>query len=63
MVVDYWQLKKFVVPDPSVTYHRLQQGDAYVVIGSDGLWDVIGANTAAAMVALPASACPICACI
>lgn len=43
-------LKKFVVPDPSVTYHSLRQGDAYVVIGSDGLWDVIGANTAAAMV-------------
>ena len=44
------QLKKFVVPDPSVTYQRLQPGDEYVIIGSDGLWDVVYPNTAASMV-------------
>ena len=51
------QLKKFVVPDPSVTYQRLQPGDEYVIIGSDGLWDVVYPNTAASMVGFFPSAC------
>lgn len=44
------QLKRFVIPDPSVTYRKLQQGDEYIVIASDGLWDFMGPHTAATTV-------------
>jgi serine/threonine protein phosphatase PrpC len=56
-------LKKFVVPDPSVTYQRLQPGDEYVIIGSDGLWDVVYPITAASMVGFSPSACLMRACM
>jgi serine/threonine protein phosphatase PrpC len=62
-VVKCGQLKKFVVPDPSVTYQRLQPGDEYVIIGSDGLWDVVYPNTAASMVGFLSSACLMRACM
>jgi serine/threonine protein phosphatase PrpC len=44
------QLKKYIIPDPSVTCHKLTPDCEYVMIGSDGLWDVIGPNSAAIVV-------------
>ena len=34
-------LKKFVIPDPEITRFELQEEDEFVIIASDGLWDVI----------------------
>lgn len=44
------QLKKFVIPDPTVTYRKLTANDQYLIIASDGLWDFMGPNTAAVLV-------------
>lgn len=39
-VGDY-NLKKFVIPDPEITRFELEPEDEFVILASDGLWDVI----------------------
>lgn len=36
-----WALRPHVVPAPEVAYASFAPDDAYVVVGSDGLWDVL----------------------
>ncbi|CAI5729656.1 unnamed protein product [Hyaloperonospora brassicae] len=35
------ELGRLVIADPEVTVHALHQEDEYIVLGSDGLWDVL----------------------
>ncbi|CAH0515937.1 unnamed protein product [Peronospora belbahrii] len=35
------ELSELVIADPEVTVHALRQEDEYIVIASDGLWDVL----------------------
>jgi len=34
-------LKKYVIPDPDLTTRELKPGDKFVVIATDGVWDVL----------------------
>lgn len=40
----------FVIPLPDVTYHPLQADSAYVLLASDGLWDVMSSEEVHAFV-------------
>ena len=44
------KFKQFIVPDPTVTCTSIDKDCEYLVIGSDGLWDVTGPNAAAMLV-------------
>ncbi|KDO25413.1 hypothetical protein SPRG_09356 [Saprolegnia parasitica CBS 223.65] len=33
-------LKRYIVAEPEVTVHQLQEHDAFIVLATDGLWDV-----------------------
>jgi len=39
-------MKKYVVPDPDTVEHAVGRDDEFVLLGSDGLWDVIGSGEA-----------------
>lgn len=43
-------LKPLVPPTPEVTRHRIERGDARLVLATDGLWDVMDNAQAAAIV-------------
>ena len=34
-------LKKFAIPDPETTIRQIKKGDKYVVVATDGIWDVL----------------------
>mmetsp|Transcript_28792 Transcript_28792/g.56260 ORF Transcript_28792/g.56260 Transcript_28792/m.56260 type:complete len:569 (+) Transcript_28792:128-1834(+) len=34
-------MKKFLIPDPQCVSRQISKGDEYVIIASDGLWDVV----------------------
>ena len=34
-------LKKYVIPDPDVTTRDLRRGDKFLVLATDGVWDVL----------------------
>ena len=34
-------MKKFVIPDPDVVTRELRPGDKFVVVATDGVWDVL----------------------
>ena len=51
------KFKQFIVPDPTVTCTSIDKDCEYLVIGSDGLWDVTGPN-AAAMLVRATPGCP-----
>ena len=34
-------LKRFVISDPHIQEEQLQRGDEFVILASDGLWDVL----------------------
>eukprot|EP00948_MAST-09A_sp_MAST-9A-sp1_P003669 g3669.t1 len=36
-----WKLKEFITADPEIITHSRTDNDAYIVMGSDGLWDVL----------------------
>lgn len=44
-------LKKFVIPDPDTVTRELKPGDKFVVIGTDGVWDVLRNDEVASLCA------------
>jgi protein phosphatase 1L len=34
-------LKKYVIPDPDIMTREIKNGDKFVVVGTDGVWDVL----------------------
>lgn len=38
-IVRYYATPPYLYSKPLVTHHKLQKGDRYVVLGTDGLWD------------------------
>ncbi|OQR93044.1 protein phosphatase 2C [Achlya hypogyna] len=43
-------LKRYIVAEPEVTVHQLQEHDAFIVIATDGLWDVFSNEAVASFV-------------
>eukprot|EP00285_Hemiselmis_virescens_P009965 CAMPEP_0173399936 /NCGR_PEP_ID=MMETSP1356-20130122/46397_1 /TAXON_ID=77927 ORGANISM="Hemiselmis virescens, Strain PCC157" /NCGR_SAMPLE_ID=MMETSP1356 /ASSEMBLY_ACC=CAM_ASM_000847 /LENGTH=400 /DNA_ID=CAMNT_0014359753 /DNA_START=238 /DNA_END=1437 /DNA_ORIENTATION=+ len=41
------KVKNYITCEPEMTHHEIQPGDEYVILASDGLWDVISNQQAA----------------
>jgi len=44
-------LKKYVIPDPDITTRELKNGDKFVVVATDGVWDLLRNDEVAQMCA------------
>lgn len=44
-------LKPFITCDPEVTTHTITDEDHFLILASDGLWDVVSSKTAARIAA------------
>lgn len=44
-------LKPFITCDPEITTHTITDDDHFLILASDGLWDVVSSKTAARIAA------------
>lgn len=45
-----WYMRPYVIPHPGVSKRQVKSGDRYILIASDGLWDVMSSREACGIV-------------